>query len=721
MSSSNSSSSQRKHRTPSSSRVSTLKLDLADSKPPVKKQKLRPLSAFPKFDLSSSQKQSSSQTSSQPTENPSSSLSQGGRQKTISLSQTKPISQSQSQHRNFLEKSISSNSGKGKEKEILSVEDENQDDRMWIDIYEPSNEEELAVHARKVQDVRQWLLEAFEGGPTGKLRKYRRILVLTGPAGSAKTATLRVLAEEMNFDMLEWRNGPDERFDTDHMDTESLNEKFSSFLTRAATCRPIFGIKPHQTSTKQSVTQGNTKRQIILLEDLPNILHPSTQTAFHSSLNTVAKHPQVVTPVVIIVSDAGLRGEIHEDEMGVGGSTGSGWKGKGREAIDVRTVLPSELLVSPYVTQIAFNPISPTLMKRALQHIISKRASSSSTQPQLSKDVLDIIIESSKGDIRSAIMALQFATTSSYNLLTVNPLKSKAKSKKKGGNDRALIEAITRREHSLALFHLLGKLLYNKRKGDAPASSISAKDAQREKDLDAKLKDPPKLPTHLKEHERRASRVDVEQLYADSPIDSSLLSLYIHQNYTQYCNDISECEGVSDWLSWVDSNGGETWYQANPHRFHLVALGTLHSLPSPVQRRNQKPYKPEFFENLKKEREAEDGIRDVQTWLSKDVNMGYNWPRDEISTELGAVLKSRDNTGSNIRPPPTHRRFSRLEFIKGVSGTTVLADDADIPVEDDDDHAAVYGNRYLEDREDVDEVESANGGGWLEEDDIEDF
>ena len=32
---------------------------------------------------------------------------------------------------------------------------------------------ELAVHKRKVEEVRQWLVEAFEGGPSGKLKKYR--------------------------------------------------------------------------------------------------------------------------------------------------------------------------------------------------------------------------------------------------------------------------------------------------------------------------------------------------------------------------------------------------------------------------------------------------------------------------------------------------------------------------------------------------------------------
>lgn len=47
------------------------------------------------------------------------------------------------------------------------------DDRMWVDIYEPGTEADLAVHVRKVEDVRRWLQEAFEGGPSGKLKKYR--------------------------------------------------------------------------------------------------------------------------------------------------------------------------------------------------------------------------------------------------------------------------------------------------------------------------------------------------------------------------------------------------------------------------------------------------------------------------------------------------------------------------------------------------------------------
>lgn len=49
----------------------------------------------------------------------------------------------------------------------------------------------------------------------------------------------------------------------------------------------------------------------------------------------------------------------------------------------------------------------------------------------------------------------------------------------------------------------------------------------------------------------------MQMIYADSPIDSSLFSLYLHQNFTQFCTDVDECDGVADWLSWADSSGGE--------------------------------------------------------------------------------------------------------------------------------------------------------------------
>ncbi|KAI0689660.1 Rad17 cell cycle checkpoint protein-domain-containing protein [Cytidiella melzeri] len=683
---------------PPNSRKSILKLD--SGPPPAKKQRLKPLNAFlqpPVFDLTGSQS-----TPSQ-------------------ASQATPNAKTKARVPKF------------------EVEEDGENDgALWVDTHEPATEAELAVHVRKVKDVRQWLLEALNGGPSGKLRKYRRILVLTGPAGAAKTATMRVLSRELGFDIMEWRNMADERFygteehddRGDGIEYEGLSDKFHAFLSRAANSNSIFAstsisktsARPHELSQhpsslpSQRSTTKYQSRRVVLLEDLPNILHPPTQAAFQSSLQSLVVGGSTSSPVVIIISDAGVRGESSVDGI----SAPQTWKGKAREVIDVRTVLPPSLLNSPYVTQISFNPIAPTLMKRALQRLLTAHFSSFGRKvekgKQPSKEAVDLIIESSNGDIRSAIMALQFAcTTSPGDRSSASASKGRSKkSEKVTGSSRALLEAISRREQNLLLFHLLGKVLYNKRKGDAPSSSAAARDIQREKEIDMRLKDPPKLPVYLSEHDRRASRVDVETLYSDSPIDASLLSLYIQQNYTQYCDTLDECDGVIDWLSWVDSSGGESWQQANPHQFHLVTLGTLHSLPSPVPRRGQRPYKPEFFDNLKFTREGVDGLRDVQDWLRRRESPGASWTQREIAVEMGGLLKASDVSGSKVfKPPPTHQRFSRLVFTRGMTNVTDILDDKD-----------VVPNTTGEDEIDCEEsrVDPEKApGGWLESDDIEDF
>ena len=45
-----------------------------------------------------------------------------------------------------------------------------QDDRLWVDKYAPLSLQDLAVHKRKVDDVRRWLEEAFSGKGRSKHR-----------------------------------------------------------------------------------------------------------------------------------------------------------------------------------------------------------------------------------------------------------------------------------------------------------------------------------------------------------------------------------------------------------------------------------------------------------------------------------------------------------------------------------------------------------------------
>ena len=140
---------------------------------------------------------------------------------------------------------------------------------------------------------------------------------------------------------------------------ESLFDKFQAFLTRAMTCNSIFG---HRSTTQghsqtQSSSQRSTKCQLVLLEDLPNLLHQPTQVRFQAALRSLCIPTSNLSeppgpPIVIIVSDSGLRGEQSNDDTWDGGSNGRRWDKK--EVLDIRNVLGPELLTSAYVTCIGY-------------------------------------------------------------------------------------------------------------------------------------------------------------------------------------------------------------------------------------------------------------------------------------------------------------------------------------------------------------------------------
>ena len=121
---------------------------------------------------------------------------------------------------------------------LLKADSLLQDDRLWADKYEPQSPGDLAVHKRKVDDVRRWLVEAFNEQDRSErsvcslsirlttrwLENFQRLLILTGPAGSGKTTTLRMLAKEMNFEIIEHKT---------HVNTVQV----SAFTSETSTCR----------------------------------------------------------------------------------------------------------------------------------------------------------------------------------------------------------------------------------------------------------------------------------------------------------------------------------------------------------------------------------------------------------------------------------------------------------------------------------------------------
>ena len=157
-------------------------------------------------------------------------------------------------------------------------------------------------------------------------------------------------------------------------------------------------------------------------------------------------------------------------------------------------------------------------MIKALQAVANRHFhDSSSLRP--TKNTLEMITTCSHGDIRGAVMELQLSS-----LINRKPIK---KSKKRDpDNSIALLKLVSQREQSLALFHLIGKVMYNKRasrfphgtpmtkyasvgKGDPPSSSTTKREKEQLRLFEHSIPDPEKLPPHLESHDREASLVDV--------------------------------------------------------------------------------------------------------------------------------------------------------------------------------------------------------------------
>jgi len=86
--------------------------------------------------------------------------------------------------------------------------------------------------------------------------------------------------------------------------------------------------------------------------------------------------------------------------------------------------------------------------------------------------------------------------------------------------------------------------------------------------------------------------------------------------------------------------------------------------------------------------------------------------------ELGGILKAKDasRASSPFKPPPIHKLFSKLEFIRG--GSSVHAQQLE------ESNTAEAGQYFNED-ETLDtytrSMTKEQQGGWLDSDDIEDF
>ena len=264
----------------------------------------------------------------------------------------------------------------------------------WTRKHSPVNSTGLAIHSKKVAEVSAWLRSVYEG------RSRKRVLVLKGPAGCGKTATLEALAQEGGWEILEWVNpmsgggGLEGATDPARWKlTTNTGEGFASifddWLFRGGTwnCLELCG----SSNITESIPSDSSRRQLLLIEDLPNLSHLGTLSSFRTAIRSYLALPspppgsrnKPVPPLVIIVSE--ISEIIGSPTMGV----------------SVHKIFGPQILSHPLLSEIQFRKVARTLLIKCMEEVLRREGYTN----LFGKDVLEALAEC--GDLRSAINALE--------------------------------------------------------------------------------------------------------------------------------------------------------------------------------------------------------------------------------------------------------------------------------------------------------------------------
>ncbi|ORY66296.1 uncharacterized protein BCR38DRAFT_456883 [Pseudomassariella vexata] len=516
-----------------------------------------------------------------------------------------------------------------------------QDDeqRPWSERFGPLNLDELAVHKKKVADVRRWLEDAMAR------RMRQRLLILKGAAGTGKTTTLRLLAKDMRCELLEWRN-PTGSLGA-NLGYQSVSAQFEEFLGRGGKFGQLdtdlevpVVTKPANEPSKDSL------RKIILIEEFPNTFTRSS-TALQSFRNTVMQYLATNTPSLANSGQQFSKGPITPVVMVIS-ETLLTTTSASADSFTAHRLLGPEITRHPGVCMIEFNAIAPTFLASALELIVQKEARKSGRRrtpgPQVLKRLGEI------GDIRSAVSSLEFlclkgdADADWGSKVAFTKLKKGVKdgiSLTKGETDS--LELVSRREASLGIFHSVGKVVYNKRDEVSLPSHTP----------EGRAEVLPSYMAHLSRPHR--SQVSVESLIDETGTDTHTFISSLHENYVlscestgpadpsssiDYMNECIEYLSESDLLcpssdaffggrnfgagGFSERDSGSHVLRQDEITFEVATRGLLFSLPNPVKRIGTTShrgggdaYKMFYPMSLKLWREKEELESVVDHWSTK--------------------------------------------------------------------------------------------------------
>ncbi|XP_062216222.1 cell cycle checkpoint protein RAD17-like isoform X2 [Phragmites australis] len=307
---------------------------------------------------------------------------------------------------------------------------------LWVDKYKPRSSAELAVHKKKVEDVKKWLEEKLNA-PKHTVGGWT--LALTGQTGVGKSATVKAIASDLGADLCEWTT-PVPTLWAEHVHANSglryisKLEEFENFVEK---------IRKYSLLCPTS-NRSQRKLIIILIDDIPVTSGNVAFARLGKCLTGLIQTTQV--PTVISLT------HYHKSES----NDTAMWNSDDLES----------LLQGAGAHKIAFNPVTTNSIKKILIRICKEE------RCDASEELVHQIAISSGGDIRHAIMSLQYFCLDprrQNSALATSGTRAGSKSHDSlvpGQESHGLSSARPSpcgRDETLTLFHALGKFLHNKR------------------------------------------------------------------------------------------------------------------------------------------------------------------------------------------------------------------------------------------------------------------
>jgi len=454
-----------------------------------------------------------------------------------------------------------------------------EDKRPWTEQYGPVDLLELAVHKKKVSDVRALLEEAVS------VRARPRVIVLKGAAGTGKTTTIQLLAKDLGIEIKEWRNPGSVEFGSEN--STSASAQFEDFILRSGKYNGLDLVSGGMTGVDLSRTPNQeaktsvSRAHIMLIEEFPNTFAKSSGVlqSFRSTIQQYLAMPrysqQTIAPIVMLISETLL-------------STSTA----ASDSFTTHRLLGPAILTHPLTAEIEFNSVATTFLTKALELVVIKEARKSGRRKTPGPQVLKQLAET--GDVRSAISSLEFLCLrgDDDDAWTAKVAFSKPKGKAAKNEmpltmqEKEALKLISNRESTLGIFHSVGKVVYNKR-------------------TDPSTHGVPQPPSHLPQHRRpKLPETDADALIVELGTDTPTFVAALHENFALSCTTtmadytMDSLNGCLESLSDADMLAPDRFGQGSRNytgstadslrqdeiSFQVAVRGLLFNLPYPVKR-----------------------------------------------------------------------------------------------------------------------------------------